>query len=49
MNRQMIDELKDVASQITASDNIRLVILRAEDRRSVLEEILIDERARKKT
>ena len=30
MNRQMIDELKDVASQIIASDNIRLVILRAE-------------------
>ena len=30
MNRQMIDELKVVASQITASHNIRLVILRAE-------------------
>ena len=30
MNRQMIDELKDVAFQITASHNIRLVILRAE-------------------
>lgn len=30
MNRQMIDELKDVASEITESHNIRLVILRAE-------------------
>ena len=30
MNREMIDELKDVASEITASHNIRLLILRAE-------------------